>query len=66
MKEKQIERALEYSLDEVERQIIEEKYLSTSRVKDINVYLDLGLTKDQYYTKKKEAIMQIATVLGMI
>ncbi|MFA4135192.1 MULTISPECIES: ArpU family phage packaging/lysis transcriptional regulator [unclassified Brevibacillus] len=60
-----MERALEYSLDEVERQIIEEKYLSTSRVKDINVYLDLGLTKDQYYTKKKEAIMQIATALGI-
>ncbi|CAI8877577.1 ArpU family transcriptional regulator [Brevibacillus sp. IT-7CA2] len=66
LKAKQIERALEYSLDEVERQIIEEKYLSTSRVKDINVYLDLGLTKDQYYTKKKEAILQIATALGMI
>ncbi len=66
LKAKQIERALEYSLDEVERQIIEEKYLSTSRVKDINVYLELGLTKDQFYTKKKEAIMQIATALGMI
>lgn len=66
LKARQIERALEYSLDEVERQIIEEKYLCTSRVKDINVYLDLGLTKDQFYTKKKEAIMQIATALGMI
>ncbi|MFF2529821.1 ArpU family phage packaging/lysis transcriptional regulator [Brevibacillus sp. NPDC058079] len=66
LKAKQIERALEYSLDEVERQINEEKYLSTSRVKDINVYLDLGLTKDQFYTKKNEAIMQIATALGMI
>ncbi|MFA4137727.1 MULTISPECIES: ArpU family phage packaging/lysis transcriptional regulator [unclassified Brevibacillus] len=66
LKARQIERALEYSLVEVERQIIEEKYLSTSRVKDINVYLDLGLTKDQFYTKKKEAIMQIATALGMI
>ncbi|WP_409175529.1 ArpU family phage packaging/lysis transcriptional regulator [Brevibacillus fortis] len=66
LKARQIERALQYSLDEVERQIIEEKYLSTARVKDINVYLDLGLTKDQFYTKKKEAIMQIATALGMI
>ncbi|QDS32508.1 ArpU family phage packaging/lysis transcriptional regulator [Brevibacillus brevis] len=66
LKARQIERALQYSLDEVERQIIEEKYLSTSRVKDINVYLDMGLTKDQYYTKKKDAIMQIATALGMI
>ena len=66
LKARQIERALHYSLDEVERRIIEEKYLSTSRVKDINVYLDLGLTKDQYYMKKKEAIFQIATALGMI
>ncbi|AWX55381.1 ArpU family transcriptional regulator [Brevibacillus brevis] len=66
LKARQIERALQYSLDEVEPQIIEEKYLCTSRVKDINVYLDLGLTKDQFYTKKKEAIMQIATALGMI
>jgi ArpU family phage transcriptional regulator len=66
LKARQIERALQYSLDEVERQIIEEKYLSTSRVKDINVYFDMGLTKDQYYTKKKDAIMQIATALGMI
>ncbi|RAT95704.1 ArpU family phage packaging/lysis transcriptional regulator [Brevibacillus sp. Leaf182] len=66
LKAKQIERALEYSLDEIERQIIEEKYLSTSRVKDITVYLDLGITKDQFYSKKKEAIMQIATALRMI
>ncbi|WP_238543353.1 hypothetical protein [Brevibacillus sp. BC25] len=64
MKARQIERALQYSLDEVERQITEEKYVSTSRVKDINV--DLGLTKDQYYTKKIDAIRQIATALGMI
>ncbi|BAH42144.1 ArpU family phage packaging/lysis transcriptional regulator [Brevibacillus brevis] len=66
LKANQIDRALQYSLDEIERRIVEEKYLSTSRVKDINVYLDLGLTKDQYYTKKKDAIRQIATALGMI
>ncbi|GIO08948.1 ArpU family transcriptional regulator [Brevibacillus reuszeri] len=66
LKARQIERALQFSLDEIERRIIEEKYLSTSRVKDINVYLDLGLTKDQYYMKKKVAIFQIATALGMI
>ncbi|WP_289141523.1 ArpU family phage packaging/lysis transcriptional regulator [uncultured Brevibacillus sp.] len=66
LKAQQIERALQYSLDEVERQIIEEKYLNTSRVKDINIYLDLGMTKDQYYPKKKDAIFQIATALGII
>lgn len=66
MKVRQIERALEYTLDEIERRIIEEKYLGTARVKDITLYLDMGLTKDQYYAKKKEAISQIATALRII
>ncbi|RAT95943.1 ArpU family phage packaging/lysis transcriptional regulator [Brevibacillus sp. Leaf182] len=66
LKARQIERALQYSLDEVERQIIEEKYLSTSRVKDINIYLEMGLDKDRYYESKKEAIAQIAKALGII
>jgi ArpU family phage transcriptional regulator len=66
LKARQIERALQYSLDETERKIIEEKYLSPVRVNDINVYLDLGLTKDQYYIKKREAIFQIATALRII
>lgn len=66
LKARQIDRALRYSLDEIERQIIEEKYLSPSRVKDINVYIEMGLTKDQYYERKKDAIRQIATALGMI
>lgn len=66
LKAKQIERALQYSLDEIERRIIEEKYLSTSRVKDITVYIELNLTKDQYYERKKDAIAQIARALGMI
>ncbi|WP_301170418.1 ArpU family phage packaging/lysis transcriptional regulator [Brevibacillus nitrificans] len=66
LKAKQIERALQYSLDEIERRIVEEKYLSTSRVKDITVYIELNLTKDQYYERKKDAIAQIARALGMI
>lgn len=66
MKVRQIERALNYTLDEIERRIIEEKYLGTSRVKDITLYLNMGLTKDQYYAKKKEAISQIATALRII
>ncbi|MBY0052960.1 ArpU family transcriptional regulator [Brevibacillus agri] len=66
LKARQIERALQYSLDEIERKIIEEKYLSPARVNDINVYLDLGLTKDQYYIKKREAIFQLATALRII
>ena len=66
LKARQIERALQFSLDETERKIIEKKYLSPDRVNDIDVYLDLGLTKDQYYTQKKEAIFQIATALRII
>jgi ArpU family phage transcriptional regulator len=66
LKAKQIERALEFTLDEIERKIIEEKYLSPARVNDINVYLDLGITKDQYYIKKREAIFQLATALRII
>lgn len=66
LKARQMERALQYSLDEIERKIIEEKYLSPARVNDINVYLDLGLTKDQYYVKKREAIFQLATALRII
>lgn len=66
LKAKQIERALEFTLDHIERKIIEEKYLSPARVNDINVYLDLGLTKDQYYIKKREAIFQLATALRII
>jgi len=66
LKVRQIDRALEYALDEVERQIIKEKYLSPKRVKDINLYLDMGMTKDQYYTQKKEAIFLIAAALEII
>lgn len=63
---RQIDRALENALDEVEREIIKRKYLSQSRMKDITVYLDMGLTKDQYYIHKGEAIKLIATALGII
>ncbi|MDK8641319.1 ArpU family transcriptional regulator [Niallia taxi] len=52
---KQIERALDDALNEIEREIIKRKYLGNHRVKDIDVYLDLGLTKDQYYIHKKYA-----------
>ncbi|UED78106.1 ArpU family phage packaging/lysis transcriptional regulator [Brevibacillus sp. DP1.3A] len=66
VKVRQIERALQFTLDEMERKIIEEKYLSPCRNNDINIYLDLGLTKDQYYIKKRDAIFQIATALRII
>lgn len=62
----QIDRALEYALDDIEREIIERKYLSKSRVKDITIYMDMGLNKDPYYIHKGNAIKNIATALGII
>ncbi len=62
----QMERALNNSLDQQERQIIELKYLSKEKQNDINIYLDLGLQKKQYYEKKKTAIFMIATAIGII
>jgi ArpU family phage transcriptional regulator len=62
----QMERALNNSLDHVERQIIEKKYLSLERQNDLNIYLDLGLQKTPYYEKKKVAIFMLASSLGII
>src|SRR6478735_1566809 len=52
LKVKQIERALQHSLDEIEREIIQIKYLESKQTKDINIYMDLGLKKEKYYEKK--------------
>lgn len=62
----QIERAFKYSLDNLERQIIELKYLNPERQNDITIYMDLGIKKELYYEKKKNAIFMIATSLGII
>ncbi|WP_423220216.1 ArpU family phage packaging/lysis transcriptional regulator [Cytobacillus praedii] len=62
----QINRTIKHALDDTEREIIEKKYLGPSRVKDISVYMDMGITKDQYYICKKQAIFQIATALTII
>lgn len=66
LKVKQIERALQHSLDEIEREIIQIKYLESKQTKDINIYMDLGLKKEKYYEKKGAAILNIATSLGII
>lgn len=66
LKVKQMERTLNHSLNEEERQIIEKKYLSGVKIKDIQVYVDLGLDKDRYYEIKRTAINLIATALGII
>ncbi|PET75082.1 hypothetical protein CN514_04740 [Bacillus sp. AFS001701] len=65
-KVKQMERALEYALDDIEREIIEKKYLSPNRIKDINIYPELGLNKDQFYEYKRQAIFSIAEALNIV
>jgi len=66
LKARQIERALKYALDDIEREIIEKKYLSSARIKDVNLYLEMNLTKDHYYYHKRQAILLMATALGII
>ena len=65
MKVLHMERALN-NLDNIERTIIEKKYLSIERQNDINIYLDLFLQKTSYYEKKKQAIFMIAHCLNII
>lgn len=66
LKVKQMDRALTHSLDSEERKIIEMKYLSGEREKDITVYMDLMMDKDRYYKMKQHAIRYLATALGII
>lgn len=66
MRFNQIERALNHSLDVIERRIIEMKYLSVERQNDLNIFLELGLQKTPYYNKKKNAIFQLARSMGML
>lgn len=63
---RQIDRALTCCLDPIERHIIEMKYLNTDDFTDLNIYLNLGIKKGKYYAKKKTAIYNIATALGII
>ncbi|ALQ66555.1 ArpU family phage packaging/lysis transcriptional regulator [Bacillus thuringiensis] len=66
MKYRQVEKALKYSLDEDERNIIEMKYLSDQKLRDNYIYNELLIKKDSYYEKKKNALRLIATALGVI
>ncbi|HDX9630968.1 TPA: ArpU family transcriptional regulator [Bacillus cereus] len=66
MKYRQVEKALKYSLDEDERNIIEMKYLSDQKLRDDYIYNELLIKKDSYYEKKKNALRLIATALGVI
>ncbi|MGO4890305.1 ArpU family phage packaging/lysis transcriptional regulator [Anaerobacillus sp. MEB173] len=66
LKVKQINRALQHSLDAIERKIIEQKYLSSIETNDIQIYMDLGLKKGKFYEKKRSALLSLAKSLGKI
>lgn len=63
---RQIERALNEALDEVQRDIIERKFLSPYKVKDLSLREELGINKDLFYACKKKAIRNVARALGII
>ncbi|MBK5491830.1 ArpU family phage packaging/lysis transcriptional regulator [Bacillus sp. TH13] len=62
----QIKRAIEHALDLEQREIIERKYLKNGMVSDKNVKAQMFLENNWYYAQKKNAIMEIATVLRII
>lgn len=66
LKFKQVDKAIQHSLDEDEVRIIEMKYLSNKKLRDDFIYNELLIKKDAFYEKKKNAIRLIATALGMI
>ncbi|PAF15942.1 ArpU family phage packaging/lysis transcriptional regulator, partial [Terribacillus saccharophilus] len=63
IKVRQMERALEGSLDFIERQIVEMKYLNPEQIKDIEIYLELRIKKNKYYNLKRIALNKLATSL---
>ncbi|MDU0069792.1 MULTISPECIES: ArpU family phage packaging/lysis transcriptional regulator [Bacillus] len=47
-------------------QIIKAKYLSSKKIKDIEIYMEMGLKKDKYYQIKRQAMYNLAIALGII
>ncbi|CAI6221371.1 Phage transcriptional regulator, ArpU family subfamily [Bacillus subtilis] len=66
LKVKQMDRALKQCLDQDEYSIIEKKYLSPEKIKDLEIMIELGLKRDKFYQVKRQAIYNIATALGII
>ncbi len=66
LKVKQMNRALKHCLDQDEYSIIEKKYLSPDKIKDLEIMIELGLKRDKFYQVKRQAIYNIATALGII
>ncbi|KFM95006.1 hypothetical protein DJ93_5828 [Bacillus clarus] len=64
---KQIKRALEHSLVNIQqKEIIERKYLKNGVMSDKTIKAQMMLANDWYYFQKKNAIMTIATALRII
>lgn len=61
-----MDRALKQSFDYDELKIIKAKYLSPQKIKNIEIYMEMGLKKDKYYQVKRRAIYNLATALGII
>ncbi|CAI6223323.1 ArpU family phage packaging/lysis transcriptional regulator [Bacillus subtilis] len=66
LKVKQMDRALKHCLDQDEYSIIEKKYLSPQKIKDLEIMIELGIKRDKFYQVKRQAIYNIATALGII
>ncbi|MBT2169670.1 MULTISPECIES: ArpU family phage packaging/lysis transcriptional regulator [Bacillus] len=66
LKVKQMGRALKHCLDQDEYSIIEKKYLSPQKIKDLEIMIELGIKRDKFYQVKRQAIYNIATALGII
>ncbi|MCY8330774.1 ArpU family transcriptional regulator [Bacillus spizizenii] len=66
LKVKQMDRALKHCLDQDEYSIIEKKYLSPEKIKDLEIMIELGIKRDKFYQVKRQAIYNIATALGII
>lgn len=49
LKVKQIDRALENCLDELQLQIVKMKYLSPKQRTDTDIYMELGIKSDKFY-----------------
>ncbi|WP_110926836.1 ArpU family phage packaging/lysis transcriptional regulator [Bacillus massiliglaciei] len=66
LKYKHVNRVLNEVLDDTQRMILEKKYLGNIAVNDLTICMDLGLSKNQFYDQKKQAIRLFATALGII
>ncbi|RAK48390.1 hypothetical protein C7R57_01470 [Macrococcoides caseolyticum subsp. caseolyticum] len=52
-------------LNEDEKYIIINKFLSDNETSDYDIYYDLCIGKTKYYQLKKEALLKLALLLGL-